>query len=251
MNLTLFDSNVFLGLPAKAVHDPAETADALLRKMDDCGIRRALVWHIAQHDCSPQDGNRMLSEALAGQERLLGCWTILPPVTGEVGGDGFFEEMKRCRIAALRVFPDTHRFLLRRPAFGSFLDEVSERRIPVLVSLERGITWPAIYDFLADYPDITCILCDLGTWSMDRMTWPLLDTCPNVYLETSMLLLHARGLEATVERFGARRLLFGTGFPMRYPEAPMLQLMHAEISDDDKRLIASGNIERLITEVEL
>ncbi len=251
MSLTFLDCNAFIGLPSKAVYGPAETADALVAKMDDAGIDRALVWHIAQHDCSVQDGNRILAEAIRGHDRLFGCWSVLPPVTGEMIGDGFFGQMKRDRVVALRAFPEQHRFLLNGVAFGPFLDEVSERRIPLILSLAFGTTWPVVYGFLRDYPNITCVLCDLGTWSMDRMTWPLLDTYPNVYLETSMLSLHARGLEATVERFGAQRLVFGSGFPMRYPEAPMLQLTHGEISDEEKRMIASGNMEGLIAEVNL
>ena len=215
------------------------------------GIDRALVWHIAQHDGSPQDGNRLLAEAISGRDRLVGCWTLLPPVTGEVVREGFFDEMKRARVVALRAFPDRNRFLLNRAAFGSFMDELSERRVPLLLSPARGITWPAIYEFLRDYPQATCILCDLGTWSMDRMTWPLLASYPNVYLETSMLSLHARALEATVERFGPSRLVFGSGFPLRYPEAPMLQLAHADIANGTRLSIASGNLEQLLSEVRL
>jgi len=251
MSNTFFDSNVCLGLPATGEYGAVETVDALLAKMDDAGIDRALVWHVAQHDCSPQDGNRILAEAIAGHDRLVGCWTFLPPITREISCERLFAEMKRSRVAALRAFPDRNRFLLNRVSFGSFIDELCERRVPLLLSPSRGITWPAIYEFLRDYPRASCILCDLGTWSMDRMTWPLLDTYPNVHLETSMLSLHARAIEATVERFGAGRLVFGSGFPLRCPEAPMLQLVHAEIADGDKQIIASGNLQRLLDEVRL
>jgi predicted TIM-barrel fold metal-dependent hydrolase len=251
MNLEFFDSNLFLGRPMKCRFEPVCTARALIEKMDAIGIREGLVWHVAQHDYSPVEGNELLNRAIKGQERLLGCWTILPPQTEEVIRADFFEGMKKHRIAALRAFPDFHRFLLNRVTFGEFLDELSERRIPLLLSLGRAVSWPAIYGLLDEFPYLTCILCDLGVWSMDRYTRPLLETYPNVYLETSMISLQAGSLKEGVERFGAGRFLFGSGFPERYPEGAMLQLLHADISDADKEKIAAKNAQGLFSSVKL
>jgi predicted TIM-barrel fold metal-dependent hydrolase len=54
-----------------------------------------------------------------------------------------------------------------------------------------------------------------------------------------------------VRRFGAERFLFGTGFPEQYPEASVLPLLHAGISEADKRKIASGNFEALLKRIRL
>lgn len=251
MKLDFFDCNAFIGQPARAVPSPATSAADMLGCMDSAGIARAVVWHVAQRDYSATDGNRMLSETIGGQDRLRGCWTILPTVTGELSTQDMLSKMKAERITALRAFPDLHRFILNWESMGNLMEEVIERQIPLMLSMQNGISWPAVSGFLRDYPDAVCILCDLGVWSMDRMTWPLLDAYEGVYLETSMLSLHAGALEATAERFGAHRLVFGTGLPLRYPEAPMLQLVHARISDEEKQLIASGNLDRIISEVEL
>jgi len=251
MSIEFWDCNCFVGTPMKAIHRPAPCAADLIEAMDAAGIQKALAWHIAQFDCSAQDGNALVSEQVCQSDRLLGCWAILPPVTGEIKLDGFFERMRQNRIAALRAFPDQNRFLLNRVVLGPFVDEVAERRIPVLLSLERGITWPAVYALLQDYPNLTCVLCDIGTWGQDRHTWPLLDVYNNVYVETSYLGLEAGGIATTVSRFGADRLLFGTGFPLRYPEASMLPLLHAHISEEDKCKIAWQNLHRLIQEARL
>ena len=246
MKLDFFDVNVFIGRPMRAIYRPAANAAALLDELKKSEISRAIAWHIASHDCSPQDGNRLISEAVAEFDSLYGCWAVLPPVTGEVVNADFFDNMKRDRIAALCAFPDQERYLLNRTAFGRFFDEVSERKIPLLVSLDRGVSWASIDNLMRDYPKLTCVICDIGIFGMDRQTWPLLDTYPNVHIETSMLSLQAGGVEETVKRFGAERLLFGTGFPMRYPEAAMLQLAQADISDSDKAKIASGNLDALV-----
>jgi len=251
VRLDFFDANAFVGLPINGCYRPAVGASELMDGLAPTGIGRALVWHIAQHDYSPQVGNDLLSEAIRGLSQLYGCWTILPPQTGEVITYGFFKQMKANRIFALRAFPERHRYILNRLVFGQFLEELVARRIPLILSTERGVSWDAIYRLLADVPDLTCILCDLGCWNLNRYTWPLLEEYPNVYLETSFISIQAGGLEATVEKFGAERLVFGSAFPIRYPDAAALQLLRAEISDEDKRRVASGNLERLLSEVEL
>ncbi|MBU4286359.1 MAG: amidohydrolase, partial [Verrucomicrobia bacterium] len=192
------------------------------------------------------------AKALAGRKNLFGCWTILPPQTGEVITPDFFRRMQRNRIIALRAFPDHHRYLLNRVVFGKFLDEVTERRIPLMLSVEKASGgWPAIYNFLAEFPNLTCILCDLGIWNSDRYTWPLLENYPNIFLETSLLALEDAGIEETVTRYGAERLLFGSNFPERYLEAATLALLHAAIPAADKRKIASANLEKLIQKTQL
>jgi len=252
VNLTFFDANLCFGRPIRAVYQPAGTAADLQRVMAHTGIAKGLVWHTAQRDYAACDGNRLLAKALAGRKNLFGCWTILPPQTGEVITPDFFRRMKRNRIIALRAFPDHHRYLLNRVVFGKFLDEVTERRIPLMLSVEKASGgWPAIYNFLAEFPNLTCILCDLGIWNSDRYTWPLLENYPNIFLETSLLALEDAGIEETVTRYGAERLLFGSNFPERYLEAATLALLHAAIPAADKRKIASANLEKLIQKTQL
>jgi hypothetical protein len=92
----LYDVNLFIGCPSvKGTSTPISSAFELLRELDEHSIKKALVWHIAQHDVSPVIGNELLSKAVAESERLLGCWTILPPQTGEVINESFFLDMKK------------------------------------------------------------------------------------------------------------------------------------------------------------
>jgi len=72
-----------------------------------------------------------------------------------------------------------------------------------------------------------------------------------VHVETSLLSLEDGGVESMCGQFGAQRLVFGTGLPERYAESTSLQLTHADISDQDRAAIASGNLERLLEEAQL
>ena len=252
MNLEFFDSNVFIGRPMNGLFGAVSSADELLQEMEKQNIGKAIVWHIFQYEGSPVEGNRILAEQIATSNKLYGCWTILPPQTEEVISKDFFERMKANHIVAINAFPEWHRFILDSVGFGKFLGEVSERKIPLFLTMGRTcISWEALYRLMRDFPNLTCVLCDIGIWGVDRYTWPLLEKFQRFYIESSLLSLEEGGVEATVRRFGSEKIVFGTGFPVRYPKAAILQLVHADISEKDKINIASKNLEKILQEEQL
>jgi len=254
--MKFFDSNCFIGLPTNAILRPVATARELLAAMDRSGIEQALVWHVAQRDASDILGNELLCRELntlapEDRQRLTGCWCILPPITNEMpAGAELFSQMAANGIKALRVFPDPHRFLLREETFGGLLNDMITRRIPLMLSLEGAVTWQNIYDLLRAFPELVCILCDLGSWGATRYYYPLIERYPNVYIEISDTYLDG-GIEDFTAKFGARRMLYGSGFPVQSHGGMMLALKHSEISDADKQAIAAGNLERLMQDVKL
>jgi hypothetical protein len=249
--MRFFDCNAFLGLPMKRPLAPVRTVDEFLSEMDRAGVEKALVWHIAQHDASARVGNQMLADAIEPHPRLVGCWTVLPTCTHELPPmQTLFRQMVGARIGALRIFPSTHRFLANEVSMGDVLGQMVERRVPLFVSVVRGMNWQGVYALLAEFPDLVCVICDHGCWGMDRMFRPLLERYPNVYVDTAQYLLDG-GLESLVADYGASRLLFGSGFPESYFGGMMMALRHARIPDEAKAAIASGNLERVLGEVEL
>jgi hypothetical protein len=248
--MKFFDCNAFFGLPSQGSLAPAPTAEALLEEMDRCGVEKALVWHIAQHDASPQAGNRLLADAIRPHPRLEGCWTILPNQAGEFPtAEEFFKLMSQERVFALRVFPTSHHFLLNRVSMGSWLEPMADRRIPLFLSLARGMDWNGIYAILDEYPDLVCVICDHGCWGEDRYFRPLIERYPNVYIDTARYFLDG-GIEAFVSDYGHERMLFGSGFPEAYLGGMMLALQHAKISESAKNAIAGGNLECILAEVQ-
>lgn len=231
-------------LPVPAVAD-------LVAEMDRAGIEKALTWHIVQCDGSPQVGNRLLTEAIADQPRLFGCWALMPNQADEFPRPpALFVRMAENRIRAIRVFPEQHKFLLNTVTMGEVLRPMAERRIPLLLSVRRGVQWRDIYDILAEIPSLVCVICDHGCWGMDRQFRPLLERYPNVYVDTAQYLLDG-GIEALVASYGPERLLFGSGFPESYHGGMMLALKHAKIPEDAKAAVAADNIERILSEAEL
>jgi hypothetical protein len=245
-----FDCNVFVGLPMTRPLLPVPSAEALLAEMDRAGVDQALVWHIAQHDASPQVGNQLLTDAIASHSRLMGCWTVLPNQAHEFPPPlALFEQMREARVAALRVFPNSHRYLVNAVSMGGLLQHMVSQRVPLFLSIRRGMDWQGTYALLSEFPDLVCVICDHGCWGMDRLFRPLLERYPNVYIDTAQYLLDG-GLEALVADYGPGRVLFGSGFPESYLGGMMLALKHARIPDEAKRAIASGNLERILEETQ-
>ena len=249
--MEFFDCNTYIGCPVKGHMAPVATAAELLAEMDRAGIARALVWHVAQLDYSPVVGNQLLAEAIAPYERLAGCWTLLPNQANELGPlSEWFELMSRSNVRAVRAFPEEHHYLLRGEALGDILSAMVEKRIPLLLSLQRGLSWQDAYVLMAQFPELVCILCDIGSWGSDRWFRPLLESYSSVYIELGQYYLDG-GIEAFVRDYGPDRMLFGTGFPDGYHGGAMLPLEHAQIGPAERQAIASGNMQRILSEVRL
>lgn len=247
--MKFFDCNAYIGFPAVRGLAEAATGADLLAEMDHCGVEQALVWHIAQHDAAPQTGNQLLADAIQAHPRLLGCWTILPNQANEFPPfDSFLSQMRSARVVAVRAYPISHHYLLNSVSMGDWLAGLVDHRVPLFLSVGRGADWGIIYSLLAEYPDLLCVICDHGSWGEDRRFRPLIDRYPHVYIETSLYLLDG-GIESFVERYGPYRMLYGSGFPECYLGGMQMTIRHAQISDEAKIAIASGNLERILAEI--
>ena len=254
--ISYFDCNASFGTPGSGVYRPCHTPEALLAEMDWAGVDKALVWHSLMRGQSPVVGNAILAESIAGHPRLVGSWAILPPQTGELPPPAqFFAAMAQSGMRALWAFPDHHRYFLNRATFGGFLEEITERRIPLFIPRDAGgprppETWALVYQLLDDYSDLTLVVAGHGPWGEDRYFRPLLERHPNFYLDISRYELDC-GLRDLVGNYGAGRLLYGSNFPQSAMGGPRMMVARAEIDEAARRAIAGDNLRRLLKEVQL
>jgi len=155
--------------------------------------------------------------------------------------------MKAGNIAALALCPLINRFLHSKFAMGDYLEMACAQRIPVLLNTARWLALEHAEDIMRDFPDLTCVLTYANCWPSDRRVRPFLDAFPNLYLDMSYILTDS-WLPDFLKRYPATRLLFGSAFPVSYLGALMMVIKHAEITEEDKRLIAGENLLRLIRE---
>ena len=246
-DIHFFDCNCSFGETPRPPFRFASDPHSLLEEMDLCGIDRALVHHAgARFGCAPY-WNERLPGLLAGLERLVPAWTLLPPQTGETpDGDALISAMRDSGIRALLVFPQEHRYRLQRRTFGDLLGTLARRRIPLFVKESL----PALGDFLEECPDLVVVAMNQGPHSVERYLRPLLDAFPNLYLDSSYYIIDG-AIEEFCARYGPDRLLFGSAYPDNCAGGALLQLLHADIDEADRRAIAGTNLVRLLSEARL
>ena len=245
--MRFFDCTCGFGPYRTKVFRYARTAAELLEEMDWCGIDEALVYHTAQRFDLPAVGNDLLLKQTANHPRLKPTWTILPSQTGEQANpDTLLKGMKIRGIRALCLFPEDHRYFLDDITWGDQMVAYAERRIPLFIkaSLDK------IAVLLRAFPDLVVVTGTQGANPLDRYAWPLIERYPHLYFETSGYLVDGI-IEEFCKRYGASRLIFGSGFPDHASGAAMLMLAHADISDAERQAIASDNLIRLLSEVML
>lgn len=223
----------------------ALTAEDLLAEMDVCGIDEALVGSDAIQTAGALEANRRIADQCRPHPRLHPVWHLLPPQTGEMTPETLFDEMAACGVKALKANPGLHRYLLNGITFGALLEPMAARRVPLL----SGADWPAVTALLQEFPTLTVIATGLGCWGPDRYFRPLLERFENFHVETSAYEVDG-GIKALVDRYGPGRILFGSGYHYRPMGGATLQLRCVDISDEDKALIARGNLQRLLKEMQ-
>jgi hypothetical protein len=243
-----FDCCAGFGLFEVASLAPAPKAEDLLVAMDVCEIERALVYHATQRDGSPAVGNAVVLEETAGRERLEPAWALLPPQTGEFPGpDELPARMAEAGVRALWAFPDLHKYQLSPGGLGGLLEALAERRIPLLV---QGPDWTLVEGLLTAAPELTLIACAHGPWGEDRYFRPLLERFPRLYVDSSRY-EPCGGIEDFCRHAGHERMVFGTNFPETAPGGTRLMLACADLDEAARAAIASGNLERILSEVDL
>jgi len=245
--LKFFDCNCAFGPYRTRVFRFARTAAELIEEMDFSNIDRALVYHTAMRYDHPAVGNERVVNEIEGQPRLRATWSVLPSQTEEQPPiDELMRGMQRHNIRGLRMFEDDHRYFVDEMTWSDQLAVYQERRIPLFVraSLDK------VAQLLQSFPKLVIVTASQGSNPLDRYAWPLIERYPHLTFETSGYVVDA-GIEEFCKRYSASRLVFGSGYPDNSSGAAMLALAHAEISDAQRRAIASENLERLLAEAAL
>ena len=222
------------------------SAQELLGHMERLSIARALVrTEFEEMDRNVLLSNRMLYETCAEHESLMPCPTLLPTGHGDVPPeDEQIDELIRKGGCAAALRPDQDGWSVAEWCSGKLLGLLAERRVPVLCRL-ASFEFEGIAELAGRYPDLPVVVFQLG-YRFQRMLVALLRAFGNVYLGVGSPYSVHLGLESMTGHVGAERLLFGTGFPYADMMPTITMLTYAELSDSDKQLVGSGNLDRLI-----
>ncbi len=239
-----FDVSVILGKPRlRAYHDCSDAS----RMRDDLagfGITGGLVQHTMQEDVGPGDGNEVLVEALHGTTGFEPLLAVMPHWTGEFAEPPFvLDKMREVGSRAVVTYPATQGFSLAETVWGGLLDVLESVAAPFFLPVE-GLDLEEVRVLAEAHSSLPIVLGSV-TYRTGRMLYPLLERCGNVFIETSMYMVNG-GIEGICRRFGAERLLFGSRYAFYNPGAAVAGVMYADISVEQRRLIAGDNARKLL-----
>ena len=156
----------------------------------------------------------------------------------------------------IRLLPNYHGYQLCAEEALALVRTVHDLGLPVVITMrmqdERSHHWrmpvPAV-----PVDDVRFLLRELprGRYVLSNVSWyevqalrPELDMVEEAAWEMSYK-PPASYLEQAVRMLGSERVLYGSGALLQYPEAALLVVQQARISDDDKARILGGNARRV------
>jgi len=223
----------------------------LIKKMKHYGIGKALVYHSMGRENDPQTGNGMLTEEIKGHPELEPVWVVMHHHTDEFPVPAkAAEQIKKAGVRAVRMFPSDRDqgYSMSEWNCGELFGMLEEYRIPLFIGLDQ-ISWDGIHSLCCVHPKLPVILTDVG-YRCNRNLYASFERFENLYIETYGYKVH-RGIEEICGRFGAHRLVFGSGMPVYSGGAAVTMISYAEISPEEKLMIAGGNLEKLLGGVQL
>jgi len=230
------------------VDEPSTVAE-VLAEMDRLGIQRALVAHTSGWESVPWLGNRRVEEEAAGHARLTRAWTALPDTAGDVPpAQEWLTDMLGAGARAAWLFPKRMNWSMEEWCAGSLLRALEDRRVPAFILLEET-ELDQLHRVLERHSRLPLVLSCVS-YRLNRMIYPLLERHANLHLDLAPRYDVHEGIEDITARVGAKRLLFGTNFPICDAGSAIAYLAYARISEEERALVGAGNLERLLAEVD-
>jgi len=212
--------------------------------MKAAGISRALAIHALAKELAPVEGNELIVALARDFQWIEPCWVVMPHHTGEMPApENLLPEMRKNGVRSARLFPSLHGWRMNEYGAGELLSALEAACVPALVDLDQT-NWDEVDQVCAAHPALPLVVVRV-TYRIDRTLYPLLEKHQNLSIEISGYQPH-RAIEEIAGRFGAHRLLFGTGLPVFEPGSAVGMVTYAELPRDQKQMIAAGNLESLL-----
>lgn len=192
--------------------------------------------------------NRDVKEVMDENPNKVAGLCYINPTLGEEG----LKELERCieeyKMCGLKLWAAIR---FNDPCVNPFVEKAIEYGVPILhctwlMVTERNppntSTPHDIADMALKYPDATIIMAHIGgDWEIGTQA---VKNCKNVLVDTSGSILEAGMVEYAVKSLGAERVVYGSdNFDMA---GQITKVLSAEITDGERELIFSENIERVM-----
>ena len=242
--LRFFDSNCVVGESRNRSYGVSYNLENLLYKMDLYGIDKAMVYHFAAKEYEAKYGNDALMEEIKDTPNLYPVWVVMHHHTDEFHEPlELIELLRQKNIKAVKIYPDTAQFSVEKWNCGALFSALEANKTLLLMDADQ-LAVSELHRMLSDYPALNVVLTAVG-YRMDRNLQALMKIFSRLFVETYGYKVND-GIEVICEKFGAHRLVFGSGMPVFSGGSAVSMIRYARISDDEKRMIAYENLKNLL-----
>jgi predicted TIM-barrel fold metal-dependent hydrolase len=244
----VIDSHAHVG-PWFNLFIPEPTPESMLRVMDRCGVRMAVV--SATHAIST-DGRRGNAEVAAmvrtWPDRFAGYAVFSPHEPGSQ------EDVERsldiAGFVGIKIHPDTHSYSVNGPLYNPVWDLARRRGVPILTHTfaDSAFSDPLQFDSIAlKWPDVVILLGHSGvTHEGHRRAITMAQVHPNLYLELCGSYITGHWIRQMVAAVGPARVLYGSDFPFIELRYGLGRVVFAGLRPAEEALILGGNARRVL-----
>jgi predicted TIM-barrel fold metal-dependent hydrolase len=243
----IIDINVGLGRFANGNGKEFTLVENAIGHLKAGGISGAVAYSVLSRETDADEGNKIVLEECKKHPELFPSCVIIPY---EMDIDSTLAVMKENDIRIARFFPVVGHFSVYPSIVGPVVEKLQKAGKVLLIDYEtahwssNAIEWDAVYQLCRAYPDLPVVILG-STITGPRNYTNLLEECSNLYLEISQI-IQPEGIQQLVKKGYGKRLIFGSGFPLKDPASLVNMLANSGITQEEMHDICSGNILRLI-----
>lgn len=226
------------------------TVNDLIERGVSAGVDRFLVHSVATNEHQVRVINEFIAAEVAGYpDRLTGFGTLYPK-SENVEAD--YEHLRFLGLSGIKLHPDFQRCSVDSPQCRKIYEICARDGFPLLVhfgDIRQDYSNPERAEkVLKDYPSLKIIGAHLGGWSVWKEAADRLSEYENLYVDccSSTAYLSDSEFCRCVEKFGTKRVLFGTDYPMWSAKTEIKSIMRMGFSEDELHNIFYNNICRFL-----
>jgi hypothetical protein len=214
--------------------------------MDRRGIERCVVSSAEAIVYDMREGNRLLAEALEGQERLLGYVVVNPNYPGESEAE-LEKYLKNPRFRGVKIHGGYSGKSWSSSEMRGLLAMAARWRKPLLIHAGGESDVRALAETARALPELPVILAHAGGDGWKEAIGAARQL-RNLYVEFSSSAAHRQRISEAVKAAGAEKVLFGSDLTLLDPAVMLGMMEDAGLSEQEQRRVMWDNAVRLFSE---
>ena len=228
---------------------PAGTAERLIEDGKRNGVSRFVVHSVATTAHQVRSINEFIKREVDAHPEFIGFITLHQDLSEEEIAEEIDWAISN-NMRGIKLHPDFQKFNIDDEAVEKFYRSASGK-LPILFHIgddRYEFSKPhRLVKMAKKYPDVNFIAAHFGGYRCwdDAHLYRGLN---NVYFDTcsSLPFIDVERAREIIDMHGADKFLFGTDFPMWDAESELERFNKIPLTEDEKEMIYSGNIKRLL-----